>query len=142
MNTKIKNIKMYLESNNVNPTYHRIVIFQYMENSTRHPTAEQIYTDIKKEIPTISKTTVYNTLNSFVKNGIAEKLNIADSEVHYDIPDNGHDHFLCINCGKIYDIKPEYSKSNIEIKSIQGHKITQLHCYYKGICKSCRNDKK
>ncbi|MCF7740438.1 MAG: transcriptional repressor [Candidatus Marinimicrobia bacterium] len=137
MSTKVENIKNYLESKNVKPTYHRIMIMKYLEDSKEHPTAEKIYEDVVKTIPTISKTTVYNTLKVFVEEGIVEELNIAGTTTHYDLSKQDHDHFLCLECGRIYDISPEESLGRNCVDTIEGNKVDEVKCYYKGICKEC-----
>lgn len=137
MNTKKEKIKNYLENNDINPTYQRIVIMKYLEDSENHPTAEQIYKDIKNKIPTISKTTVYNSLKIFTEKDIIKQLNVAGNINRYEHRTEIHDHFLCLNCGEIYDIKPEHSLINGKQSMIEGNKISDYECLYKGICREC-----
>ena len=136
MNTKAKNIKKYLENNNVNPSYQRIRIMKYLKNHG-HPTAEKIYSDIVEEIPTISKTTIYNALHVFIENGIVEEINIKGKKSHYDIAENDHDHFLCLKCSKIFDVKMTDPENADLPEKIQGNKIINSYRYFKGICAEC-----
>ncbi len=131
----VHNIKEYLRSKGINPSLQRIKIYQYLMEHRTHPTVEDIHADLVSEIPTLSKTTVYSTLNLFVSHGIVSKLMIEDGEVRYDINTKPHGHFKCIRCGRIFDI--EISPSIFEDISVNGHHPMEYHFYIIGICKDC-----
>ena len=57
----------YLKNHDIKPSYQRMKIFQYLLDNHVHPTVDTIYKALCPEIPTLSKTTVYNTLNLFVE---------------------------------------------------------------------------
>lgn len=65
MDGKIENITEYLIKNNIRPSFQRIKILEYLANNNNHPTADEIFKDVVKEIPMLSKTTVYSTLTLF-----------------------------------------------------------------------------
>ena len=100
-----------------------------------HPTVEMIYEDLIKEIPTISKTTIYNTLNALLEKGMIHAITITGTETRYDHKVSPHHHFLCKRCGKIIDI--EICCPNIEKMSEYGHNVEEIHGYIKGTCKTC-----
>lgn len=125
-----------LKKNNIKITSQRLNVLQYIDKHRSHPTADQIYTDLKTNNPALSKTTVYNTLEALEKHGIIQAITISGSELHYDLTeDNMHHHFYCKRCGKIIDI--EITCPNIEKMSEYGHKVEEIHGYIKGICKEC-----
>jgi len=128
-----------LKEKNLKVTPQRLAILQYLKTHKTHPTADQIYKELKKQNPSLSKTTVYNSLETLRKNMIIKSLTICDSEHRYDFDHDMHHHFLCTKCGRIYDI--EYSCPNIEYirKEIEssGHHIDEVHGYFRGICKEC-----
>jgi len=132
-------LKKYVEilkKNNIKITSQRLNVLQYIDKHRSHPTADQIYTDLKTNNPALSKTTVYNTLEALEKHGIIKAITISGSELHYDLTeDNMHHHFYCKRCGKIIDI--EITCPNIEKMSEYGHKVEEIHGYIKGICKEC-----
>lgn len=135
MVSNMKKLKEILESAGIKPTYERLRILKYLEDNINHPTVNMIYDKIVKEIPTISKTTVYNSLDLFAEKGLVLPLIITGTEVRYDRNAKPHHHFLCEKCGRIYDINiecPYFKKGYVD-----GHKITELHGYFKGICKEC-----
>ncbi len=130
-----KQIKEIMEKFEIKPSFHRFKILEYLINNKTHPTADDIYTVLSKEIPTLSKTTVYNTLNYFVSKGIVSEVVIEENEVRYDIDISPHIHFKCKKCGEIYDI---FKKCEIlTYKKIDEHKIEEYHIYLKGICRKC-----
>ncbi len=56
----MEKLRAYLEEEGIQPSYHRLKILEYMMNHRTHPTVDIIYKNLSKEIPTLSKTTVYN----------------------------------------------------------------------------------
>jgi len=124
-----------LKENNIKITSPRLIILKYLSENLSHPTADQIYTDLKPNNPSLSKTTVYNSLETLEQHGIIQSITISGSELHYDIKHEMHHHFYCKKCGRIYDIS--LSCPNIEKMSNYGHKVEEVHGYIKGICKEC-----
>jgi len=140
MITKMESIKNKLQANKIKPTYIRLKILNYLKKNKAHPTAEGIYKALEKEIPTISRTSVYNTLNVFYEKGIVTPLFITGLEARFEINISSHHHFLCEKCGRIIDLDIEcdyFQKGNVK-----GHRIIELHGYFKGICRECLKKKK
>ncbi len=133
----IGDIKELLKRNGIQPSFHRIRILEYLRDHRGHPTAEDIHRELSKEIPTLSKTTVYNALNLFSEKGIVEALLIDGREALYDLPDIPHSHFMCLKCGKIIDVN--YRIDLRKGEEIDGNLITEVQVYLRGICKNCLN---
>jgi Fur family peroxide stress response transcriptional regulator len=135
MITKMTTIKRVLEASGLKPTYPRLKILQYLEKHENHPTVEMIYEDLVKEIPTISKTTIYNTLNAFVEKGIVHAVSITGTETRYDVKEGSHHHLLCKGCGRIFDVEVHcpYEQQIV----VNGHRIEEKLGYFKGTCKDC-----
>ncbi|MDO4691146.1 MAG: Fur family transcriptional regulator [Fusobacterium sp.] len=135
-----EDISTYLKEHGIKPSYQRLKIFQYMMENNNHPTVDMIYRALCPEIPTLSKTTVYNTLNLFIERKITTMVVIEENETRYDLVMGSHGHFKCVNCGKLIDIDLiDINYSACE--EIQGSDITEKHIYLKGICKECKNHK-
>jgi len=64
-------ISQFLSQQGIRPSFHRLKIFEYLINERTHPTADEIYEVLKKEIPAISRATVYNTLRLFLENKLS-----------------------------------------------------------------------
>ena len=71
---KIENISEYLLNYQIKPSMQRLAIMEYLLANRIHPTAEDVYHALYPKIPTLSKTTVYNTLNLFVAQGALRML--------------------------------------------------------------------
>ena len=139
--TKMQRFREILKGVEIQPSYHRLKILQYLNKHKTHPTVEMIYDKLIKEIPTLSKTTIYSTLNLFMEKGLAKEITIDESELRYELKEENHGHFQCIRCGKIYDIKLSCCRY-CKRKLIGGHKLTECHAYFKGICTECLKEKK
>jgi len=124
-----------LNSKHIQPSHQRIKILEILESNYDHPNVNKIYELLCKEMPTISKTTVYNTLNTFVEKGLVSALTITPEELRYDYITTPHHHLLCRICGRIIDVDVQCSFA--VKKEIEGHKIEDVQGYFKGICKEC-----
>ncbi len=138
MITNLKQLKLMLAEKGIKPTYQRLRILEYMnKNMKQHPTVEMIHEELLKDIPTISLTTVYNTLNTFLAKGLVDGVTITGTETRYDLDVSSHHHFLCKHCGKIVDIEVQCAYAEGEKTVVRGNKIEEVHGYFKGICKEC-----
>ena len=129
-----------LKENNLKVTPQRIKILKYLDCHRTHPTADEIYSNLKESIPSLSKTTVYNSLDTLREHGLIQTLSICGSEHRYDFNHEMHHHFYCKKCGKIVDINIKCP--NIEKIKNEGYRIDEVHGYFKGICKDCMNKEK
>ena len=128
--------KELLKKHNIAPSWQRIKILEFLANHKIHPTADMVYQSLAREIPTLSKTTVYNTLKVFTEKGILVALSLFENELRYEYNTEPHIHFKCIKCGEIYDISVPYKC--LKNEEIEGHKVLEHHINLRGICKSCR----
>lgn len=124
-----------LKKKKVHPSQQRIQILGYLADHQTHPTVDRIFHDLKDEMPTLSKATVYNTIKTFVRAGLAREITIEENEVRYDVNVSDHGHFKCETCGKIYDF--EIDLASLPTAGLTGFQINDRNVYYKGICKNC-----
>jgi Fe2+ or Zn2+ uptake regulation protein len=129
------NIPEFLRQNGIKPSLLRIKVFEYLIKYRNHPTVDDIYKELVNEIPTLSKTTIYNTLNLFVEKKITQLIVIEEKETRYDADTGLHAHFKCEKCGKIYDIPVDIT--GIKVTGLEDFKVVERHIYFKGICKDC-----
>lgn len=137
------NVYEYLLSYQIKPSVQRIAIMDYLLKHRTHPCIDEIYMALCQDIPTLSKTTVYNTLKLFVEHGAARMLTIDEHNTCFDGDMSVHAHFQCRMCGKISDV-PLATGQSEEIKYLQGNgfQINETHLYYKGICPECLQKEK
>lgn len=131
------NVYEYLISCNIKPSVQRIAIMDYLLKHKTHPSIDEIYLALCKDIPTLSKTTVYNTLKLFVEHGAAKQLTIDERNTCFDGDLSLHAHFQCKSCGKIYDVPLSTETNETEKLTKSGFEVEEVHHYYKGICPHC-----
>jgi len=129
-----------LISCDIKPSVQRIAIMNYLLTHRTHPSADVVYSDLNASMPTLSKTTVYNTLKIMALHGAALMLTIDETNVCFDGDTSPHSHFLCKKCSKIYDLPMISSVKEVMQMESDGYMITEIHYYYKGICKNCLHD--
>lgn len=129
-----------LQTHNIKPSVQRIAIMDYLMKHRTHPTVDEIYTALAPAIPTLSKTTVYNTLKLLSEQGAAQTLTIDERNTCYDADTTPHAHFLCKRCGTIYDLECNEMMKEVEEMNMDGHEIQEVHYYYKGVCKNCMEE--
>ncbi|MDR2064215.1 MAG: transcriptional repressor [Prevotellaceae bacterium] len=128
-----------LDEFGIKPSLQRIAVMNYLLNNYTHPTADTIFNDLYLSIPTLSKTTVYNTLKLLAKHGVIIEITIDDKNVRYDANITKHAHFKCKNCGCVIDISIKNFKM-MTMKKIGNLEITESHLYYKGYCEKCNKN--
>ncbi len=134
-----KYVKM-LREKNLKVTPQRLIILKYLNEHSTHPATDKIYQDLKINNPSLSKTTVYNSLEILEKHGIIQSITISGLEHRYDFRHEMHHHFLCKKCGRIIDI--DVVCPNLGKMLECGHNVEEVHGYFKGICKKCMNKEK
>ncbi|MCD6565325.1 MAG: transcriptional repressor [Bacteroidales bacterium] len=138
MNTSINASANLLKEKNISPSIQRIRVLDYLQNSKNHPTVDNIYIDLVKEIPTLSKTTVYNILKLFTEKNIARTVRIGNNEARYDGNTSTHGHFKCDKCGNIYDFN--VNTEELKFTGLDKFRINEYHIYLNGICEKCNTE--
>jgi len=126
-----------MERKGMKVSHQRLRILDYLESNRIHPTADMILNDLKDEMPSLSKSTVYKTLNAFVENGVLRELTIEENEVRYEYNLQDHGHFKCTECGNVYDF--EYHFDVEGLKELEGFRIDDKNIYLKGLCRNCNS---
>ncbi len=119
----------------VSPSYQRVRILEHLMERRDHPTVGMVYDALSADMPTLARATVYNTLNALEKKGLVVALTIKPEETRYDFKRELHHHFLCKRCGAILDV--EVRCGYADVAEVGGHKVEDIHGYFKGICREC-----
>ncbi len=133
-------LKNLLLTNDVKPSMQRLSVLRYVIEEMDHPSVDRIYQNLRPHMPTLSKTTVYNTLKQLTEKGVISALNIDNGEIKYDFIEHAHAHFICTSCGQIYDI--ELDSDIYRMLSVDGHEILNTQVNFKGICNKCKQKSK
>lgn len=120
----------------VRPSTQRIRIFEFLAASKSHPTADDVFQALVPEIPSLSKTTVYNTLSLLVQVNLARQLSIQDGEARYDGDISVHGHFRCVRCGAVSDFPVDVKQ--ISVQGLDGCVVQTKDVFFQGICSHCR----
>lgn len=124
-----------LEEKGIRPSVQRMGILRYLLEHRTHPSIDEIYNHLSDSIPTLSLTTVYNTLEQFREKGLIKAISIDGKVTHYDGYTHDHAHFLCTKCRKVFDIVQDFT---IPLRTIpEGFQVSGMELYYTGICKDC-----
>src|SRR4030042_4257481 len=86
------------------PTPQRIAVVDSVFKTTAHPSAEEVLKNVRKDCPTLSRATVYNTLNLLVEKGLLKAQVLKEGSVVFDPNIQRHHHFVDEDSGQIYDV--------------------------------------
>lgn len=119
-------------------TYQRLKILEHLKSVKTHPTAEQVYNKIKPKISTISLATVHRNLNQMAEANHILKLEVK-GQYHFDADTSLHQHFVCNECGKIYDLfQPDISEYALDEIDQNKFQVNNVQVIFNGICSKCK----
>lgn len=109
-----------------------------IKRTKSHPSAEWVYTEVKKKVPNISLGTVYRNLKLLQSTGEVTEISCNGNECRFDGNTCLHYHITCQKCGKISDVGGIVIKGvEKKVSTITGYKITS-HCVgFTGVCPEC-----
>lgn len=84
-------------------TDQRAQICAYLAETERHPTPYEVYHELARTDPDISRATVYNTLNTLQQLGVIVELSFGADHTHYDTDPTPHANLICLRCHSIVD---------------------------------------
>jgi Fur family transcriptional regulator, peroxide stress response regulator len=120
-------------------TKQREAILQILKNNRSHPTADQIYDLIRKDIPNISKGTVYRNLQVLREDGTISELNLNGTLGRYEEKRVRHYHFRCEQCGRVFDLdEPVNSEIDKRVAERTGFKVISHQTEFQGLCRECQ----
>ena len=112
----------------------------YLCSTTEHPTAEQIYVQVRKTIPNISLGTVYRNLALLEDSGKVRRVISGHDAEHFDANMSEHHHFVCSRCGAIIDVMFD-DPGLIDLAGERLHGcITGCDIVFHGICECCAEE--
>ena len=120
-------------------TKQREAVLRVLTNTRSHPTADQIYDAVRKEIPNISKGTVYRNLEVLREDGAISELNLNGTLSRYEEKQDRHYHFRCDQCGRVYDLdEPVNTEIDKRVAERTGFKVSSHQTEFRGLCKDCQ----
>ncbi|MDR1628748.1 MAG: transcriptional repressor [Oscillospiraceae bacterium] len=106
-----------------------------------HPSAEQVYEEVRRENPSISRGTVYRNLHLLVDENEVRQVKIPGVD-RYDWRREPHYHVLCTVCGRVTDVPVAYrAELDRSLAEQTGYEIVGHRTVFEGVCPDCRNKK-
>lgn len=120
----------------------RVAILEALESRRTHPSAEEVFADLRHRHPSLSLSTVYKTLEAFLEAGLVRRIN-SDGSLRVDGITRLHDHALCRSCGAIYDIdRRHFPVPAPPAKLPPGLEVQGIRIEFDVICAACRGSEK
>lgn len=126
-----------LRERGISPTQQRLAVYDYLLAHRTHPTADTVYQALCRDYPTISRTTVYNTMHALFRAGLLRIVTIDAEEQHFDADTTDHGHFHCTQCGELFDF--ELPADTMRQCVPAGFQIELFDVYATGICPRCQS---
>ena len=120
-------------------TSQRLAILSVLRHSGRHLTPREVYEQAQESAPGLMETTVYRTLDFFVKHKLAFATQIASGKLVYEAASHEHHHAVCSKCQREIEI-PHQQLENLyrEIEGSTGYRLTTGHLTFFGLCPDCQ----
>lgn len=130
-----------LKTKGVRFTPQRQAILEFLLSTDTHPTAEDIYKQVKVKFPGVSLGTIYNTLNMLKEHGFILELPCGDMSSHFDGNPENHYHAMCLRCGKVVDFHSTLLKMDKQVAMKTGFDVQTHNLVFYGICPDCKGKK-
>ncbi|MEZ3549919.1 MAG: transcriptional repressor [Muribaculaceae bacterium] len=130
------NLAKMLHGAGIRPSLQRIAVLSIVMNGKRHPSADEVFSEMAEMYPSLSRTTVYNALHSLTNAGLIKELEIESGCMRYDFARQPeHAHFKCRDCGKIFDMAiPDGLRESLS----DGFAADSVELSFKGLCPDCK----
>jgi Fur family peroxide stress response transcriptional regulator len=127
-----------LRSKGYKATPQRIAICRIVLNSRAHPSAQQVYYEVKKIHPTVSLATVYKTLEVLRDLDLVQEITLPKGQARFDSFMNPHVNLICLKCGSITDLDDATVKGiSRKVAAATKFKPTGQRVDVYGICQKC-----
>lgn len=121
-------------------TPQRVAVCQALAESRTHPTAHTLFEQLSAHYAALSRATVYNTLETLAKMGLAQQLLVAgDGAMRFDSNLDPHAHLVCSRCHRVEDYAdPDLAALTANVSRRSGYALRGLCVFYHGLCPACR----
>jgi Fur family peroxide stress response transcriptional regulator len=114
-------------------------IFELLQSTGMHPTADWVYDQLKGEFPNLSMGTVYRNLNILIEQGLVKKIDFGSTFDRFDANTGPHYHFICERCGAIIDLDLPVDKTlNERVNNETPYNVRKHRIEFFGLCDQCR----
>ena len=121
-------------------TVQRQIILDTLQKFDTHPTVEEVYQEVHKNHPTISKVTVYRNLHQLADYAEVRQVLLPGGLERYDKRPAPHFHFICKKCGALFDVDIDYPKELDDIiRQKYGFQVDGHDFVFRGTCSKCKD---
>jgi Fur family peroxide stress response transcriptional regulator len=130
----------YVRATGGKATTSRVLIYRALQHDTSHPTAEELHARLLPQLPSLSLTTVYKTLNELVAWGDVRRFDTGDGTVHFDPDTSNHTEVICLRCHRVIDLPKGLADRAYDAlpASAQGYQIVYRAQTLYGYCPACQ----
>jgi Fe2+ or Zn2+ uptake regulation protein len=118
-------------------TPQRQAIFAILGERDRHLTAEAVYDIARRQMPTISLRTVYQTLNDLAAMGELTQLHLGPGSSRFDPNTEPHHHLVCESCDGVVDLHADLTDVRVPDDMVDGFRVSTTEIVFRGRCRSC-----
>ena len=118
-------------------TRQRRVVYETIKKTHSHPTADWIFEHVRADVPKISLGTVYRNLSVLKDEGVIREIYGTDKRAHYDADLSPHAHFICTDCGQIWDVFGAPEVDWRTLKELVGCEVSDQRLDFQGRCAAC-----
>lgn len=132
-------LRRALEKSGQRFTEQRAAVYRFLSRTDTHPTADEVFLEVRSDVPGISLATVYKSLETLVGCGLATKLAYGDSSARYDGRTDPHPHARCLDCGRVFDVRGHRSDESLQAvgSGPAGFRVTGYRLELTGYCQEC-----
>jgi Fur family transcriptional regulator, peroxide stress response regulator len=136
-----RTLRQALEANGQRFTEQRAAVYRFLLGTEAHPTADDVFTSVRGELPDISLATVYKALEALVGCGLAAKLTYGDGSARYDGRTDPHPHARCLKCGAVLDVPGRLDGAALAgLGPLRGFAVESYRLELLGRCERCDDD--
>jgi Fur family peroxide stress response transcriptional regulator len=127
-----------LREHGLQVTYQRLAIYQALYHTMDHPSAEEIYQQVRKRFPMISLGTVYKTLERFHDVGLIQKVSPLTEVARYEADVSHHHHLICVECQTIQNFKDDGMNVRVCLPEGNEFEVLKSQVVFQGYCAHCK----
>jgi Fur family peroxide stress response transcriptional regulator len=132
-----------LRARGLKVTHQRTEVFRELARSDEHPDAESLYTRVRARIPSVSRDTVYRTLDWLESQGLARTVDPLHARARFDGNLERHHHFVCTTCGRVRDFTSGTFDAFAVPRAVRSWgEIQLIQVQVRGTCRRCQTRKK
>lgn len=130
-----------LSSHGLRTTRQRLAVLRLLRSADDHPTAIELHKALRREQRRVSKKTVYEILNAFVREGLAACVTDGGEPFRYEATTGAHYHARCRVCERIFDLP---AHADAQIRGLtdlpEGFHVESIGVTLRGVCLRCHDE--